>query len=252
MELDIQIHSLKFSNVHNLKISTNLLNYQMFKTIKTVFISGIITEFDDEIFKPFRQLHLISLKAENSRNFFHSSLNKWLKYLNFYFNQTQCELKEDENEKRQCYYSGRFIVSFDANGSDLDDKDFCLFKHLPNDRNIQIEFLDTNLAKDPNITSCTMLFLSQTYLRYSKYYLKYKSMIQNCSFENRLEKCFNISKEDKNFKFEFFFNDKSLQIIFMWIEFIGPILTNSIVSLIGFICNLIIILVIKSFINHRH
>ena len=182
-------------------VSTSLLNKHVFKHVESVFLSGIITKINRDVFKYLKKIKMLYLNVDNFGRFFSQGLD-WTTYLN------------QDRDKAPLYVIFHDEISPFKNVYEYPDEDFCIFKDFPFKRSVYPSLL---LGKTQLECSCTLIWLIQ----YSKFYLndvdytnyldedsvshldlsksitpkhclgklKLRKSIESCQFEAKLNKC---------------------------------------------------------------
>ena len=239
--LNSKIDYVEFLNTYRLKLSSLILEKNVFKFIKSLKIDGILNKMEtNDIFSNFNNLNLIILNLNNLREFFHYGLS-WTTSLNQNNEKNITTNIEFHNKwNNELFY-------------DFPEEDFCIMKDLY--YNTQIELLlDTDpYLKNLENLSCTLLILI---VKYNLFNLKYlvpletccqnnKTIFKNiylnkCDIENRFKKCINPKSVD--FSMNIIDYDELAQVLKFYFEiFIQPS-----ICIIGIILNLCIIYLLKS------
>ena len=239
--LNSKIDYVEFLNTYRLKLSSLILEKNVFKFIKSLKIDGILNKMEtNDIFSNFNNLNLIILNLNNLREFFHYGLS-WTTSLNQNNEKNITTNIEFHNKwNNELFY-------------DFPEEDFCIMKDLY--YNTQIELLlDTDpYLKNLENLSCTLLILI---VKYNLFNLKYlvpletccqnnKTIFKNiylnkCDIENRFKKCINPKSVD--FSMNIIDYDELAQVLKFYFEiFIQPS-----ICIIGILLNLCIIYLLKS------
>ena len=270
--LDCYIDELDFKLSYRLRISSLLLNEKIFSSTSSIQIHGVVESIAIGSFRNLQSLKRVDLTLYNLRNFLHSSDNRWMSSLNF-GNDYDPDLWFTARQTNQTLFESmvhQMLALFFKpimNEYEYPDEDFCLFQHvpfrqlvLPKAMGLVERYYDSSLSN----LSCTLVYLNkytitamnQAYIFYDQNYsanqpADFDQMIQNCQLPDRLEKCKLEVTTSSNSKYKQKLSVYDAMYILQWIELIGPIITFPLVSILGFISNLLIVLVIRNKTNQK-
>ena len=252
--INCKIHNAIFKGVFRVDIGTDLLNRHVFALTSSLVINGALSRFSDDLFRNLISLKVIYLEILNMREFFHASDNIWLKSINhglrvdpiIWLSSDHDLVKSLASVLKQLLLNQRFSkYSFP-------DEDFCVFKHFPFDQGV-LPHLSKMMDEDIPV-SCTLIYLLQynvlghyLYEQRTNRTLNVKFTVEDrdrCQFQARLEYCFNASVYVAA-EYEPKMSSYDLIYVVEWIELVGPVIIFPIVSTLGFVVNLLIIVIIR-------
>ena len=242
------------------RITSRLINRNVFKNVITVYLLGYYYDIQDGLFEGFPRLKGIYILADNLGVLFAQG-NKWMSHLNRNVTQNPGEIRPSgEKSLRASIY----LLFFDKHTDDeidlfkkvysYPDEDFCLFKDFPHQHLVMPVIVSaTKIA-----CTCTIAWLIQYAEDFKKYDAKtyeYVYTLNNisetvcpqdikCNFTERLAKCFqNQTQYQRKLGFfeetNFFFNLKLLQ-------YIVDIFLQPFLCVTSMLTNVLIILVIRN------
>ena len=144
--LNTSISSVIFGLAYE-KVTSQLLSRSVFSQIECLYLKGIISEIEHDLFKDFSRLKLVYLMPDNIKMLFHA--NAGLKWLDFLIDKTRIIFHDKLTLFKKSYQ--------------YPDKDLCLFKEFPHERHVFPTIIEANHEK----CTCTILWLIQ----YSKEYM---------------------------------------------------------------------------------
>lgn len=252
-------------NVENLKIVTfdmayesvtlSLLNSHVFKYVEYIYLSGIITEIDKDVFKSLKNIKMLYLNVDNFGRFFSQGLT-WTTYLNLNTSSTKLYVVfHDEYSPFKNVY-------------EYPDVDICLFKDFPFERSVYPSLF---LGKTQLECSCTLIWLIQ----YTRYYLnfdytdyldaqtishldlsqantpkhclgrqKLSTSFRACQFQVKFNKCLTSGYMPKTL-FEFR-GEHNLKLIYSTLQFIMKIYIQPILCTIAILTNSLTIIIVRN------
>ena len=208
--LNSTVKELYFLQIEKVDIDSYLLNENVFKEVKMLYIRGEINSMGEGIFKPFRYLRKIYMDLEYFENLIHKGA-KWISSINHDLhvnisNRTQLELYINRTVRIHVQNMFSNIKTNQLLTILVRDEDFCLFKDFP--FNQMVLLLIYELTPRIENLSCTLIWLMKEYhLYYRKYiyldsanflnrgYLNiyqegnWTEMVEKCDFGKRLENC---------------------------------------------------------------
>lgn len=274
--LNASIISIILRNNYRLKIDKYLLNRRLMKQVETIkFEYGTIAEIEETIFKAFSSLRILEIILYNFRELIHSSTNKWLMYINYGKNLSIGLNQKQQNESfdlkqyirlnsvkfdfRQEAKTYDMIESYSAykrnddvysmtgvlNQENYLEEDFCLYKHYPQQQMVRFSFF-INMVERMN---CTFLFLYKLRIDYLLNDSQLKLKSSECNFTQRLKLCDlnEFRAPFMNFYMDIYDVSYALKIA----AFVGPVILFPVVSFLGFLFNLLIILIVQNKKNQK-
>jgi hypothetical protein len=259
IDLNTSIFMVQFSKIYRRKLDSSILNVHVFKNTFSFTFDGTLDFIEKDLFKSFLTLGNLFFNLFNTREFLHSSVNKWMAFV--YMQGMQFD-NRSEMENSNITISNAMIIQFrDYDDTyEYPDEDFCLFKYWP-DLVFIVPFLYGYKADytyvEKKSDSCTLAFLSKYNDIYnfkfgdifnSNWFGLLRTLdpdfIERCDLKTRLATCFAkpddfIPEPTKND-----FNYYDLTFVFQWLDFLGPITSFSLVAVLGFVLNLLIILIL--------
>ena len=261
-------------------LSTKNLNKIAFKHVKHLYLWGIVTEIQADLFSNFKNINYVSLTFDNLRQLLHNS-HKWLSSFN-------SDVKVDLNNSLEIgkYLDRTMVVQiFQKNGNNgshttfnraytFPDEDLCLFKDFPHEHLVHPILVSGALTQ----CTCTLVWLIKySYIYYKKdfneykfyqYHMDYsffykteyanhtakvclksknfKLMIDSCRFEQKFKACnkseYKLNKLEEMFKLD---NDIDLFFIIKWAEIIIFMFAEPFLCSLGLITNILTILILK-------
>ena len=274
LKLNCAVRLLELLHVYRVCIGKKLLNKNVFKYTQFVTVRGVVQSIEPDVFKTFTHLRLVKLKLYSLRTFYHSSDNSWLTSINYGNNYDPSLWKEGSRKsvEEMLRYSVDLLLEDLSQEYDYPDEDFCLFKYMPH-RQLVLPLIERtgsgsfNTSSDVSKLSCTLLYLAQyvyvlansgdlneglTAITPGEYYMiddqVESNALANCNFSQRLEVCLNttVNAAGKVVKTRKEPNLYDIIYVLEWAELLGPIITFPFISLLGFICNLLIAIVISN------
>lgn len=254
--LNSQIRGCSLDYAYNLFIDFSQLEQNLFQHLKQLGFKGVFIGFREDLFRSIQNLSYLLFGMRNTRQFFHSSTNKWISYLNNRIEPYEklSKLSTSDLELYVDKHKLDWVITFDDYIYDFPDEDFCLFRHLSYK---QLVFPHPVYGKK-YLSTCLQKFLF-SYQHKIKENLDMteefynKSFEQECNFTGRLQMCEGFKNKPIDIDFNYF----TLIYILKWIMFILSIILMPIVAAIGFSLNLLIILIIlnkenqKQFFQHQ-
>ena len=256
------------------KLTTKIINPFVFKNMHALVAQNTILDIEYDLFKHFKRLERVTLQLFNFKQLFHAG-NKWLSYLRHY--STSYDLNDDSIDFKN--YTP-MVILFKHNTQTTfnivykyPDEDFCLFQHFPHEK-IVYPVLDPGSHIN---CSCTVLWLIQYTFKFfsiekTDKYLDnfYLDPIFNDLFQVSLENCLVDPAYNKNYKFCNFkerlkncnktsfkttdssplfeiSNDTDFLYLVKWLEYIFVVILSPIAAFLGFLSNLVILIVAYNF-----
>ena len=270
IDVDCEIQSTKIQAAYYLTVDGSILNRHVFKKIQFLSIGGSMISVQEDIFKSFKELSRIQFLLASVRDFFHTNYpNKWLKSINWGVDVDPDQLANSVSDFQGYMKIATELYFLENLGRvyHFPEEDFCLYAFFPHR---QLVFF---LSIVPNDTfrsidetnvdqiSCAFLYLDlysgYLNLHYGEKYvdvpfveLKLITRVkQRCNFMTRLEYCNHSNQEA--LKNEIYTDAYKLTNVFQWIELVGPVITFPIVSTVGFLFNLLTVLIIRNKFNQK-
>ena len=162
----ISIPHLKRLRMHvtYCSLDTILLNERIFQNITILYIQGLITQIQMDIFAHFRQLKFVRIASNtNLKYFFHTCNTKWMNYLN-----TDLRVNLSDNKAFLKLKSRVLTLQFSEDNYlfhtsySYPDEDFCLFSEFPHTQLV----LPSLVLKTQVACTCTLIWLVQYYALY--------------------------------------------------------------------------------------
>ena len=247
--------SILAMNIYKLNLSNLMVNENVFKNIGFLLIDGRPGYIQDDLFVQLRSLNYLEIHVHSIMQMFTSYSNKWLASIRFEdvdFETIQ-ERIDALNDQGNAFV---FRLSFleDSGSFEYSDGDFCLFKYFPFKKFISFEaYKQTKLVSEfiqiQNETCLSGFLLQNMFLLFGKDYNRtrveeHEHFLNKCDVIETLSACFNVSSFGLPKSSSLYFGEQDLVYTLKWLEFIGPVISFPIVSAIGFILNLLTILVI--------
>ena len=235
--INSQIDQVKFDDFYMISIDLNLLNDQVFKTLKNFLISGSISKIQEDIFSYFDSIEYLEFKVFNLKSLIHQGLS-WTYYIHN-TNNTKDIVLFLENYRI-------FLNDFYT----FPDEDFCLFKSLLNYQKLQI-VTDVEIYQNPNNFTCLFIGLV---VRMDLIELLQFEWYQNCCLNDsnflleRFERCMkiNCSVGMMNYKEISAFDYYDILKIVLNFEIDFEFVLQPIISLVGIFVNFLVIFIIKN------
>ena len=242
-------------NLYQVDIDSNLLFASAFGSIRSLVINGKPGNFESNIFKAFKYLRNIKMTVDSVHDIFDTSTNKWLSSI--LFNDTEYETIEERIDVLEIHKDRRFSrISFaEKIGTyKYEDENFCLFQYYPYKRLIALTFYHQDefylKLNEPANKTCLYWFLVQNIFFVFKDEVAKSDIeelnvsLKECQIKDKLSMCFNASSDSTPKSSHFYFGQQDLIYTLKWFELIGPVISFPIVSALGFVLNLLVILVI--------
>ena len=239
--LESKIEIVEFNDFYRINFDTNLLNYEVFKTIRIITLDGNIQKVQNNLFENFRFIREIEFRLFNLKYLLHQGLN-WTQFL-------------ENNETRIRIHLENHALKLFDNPYEFLDEDYCLFKEAISNQKIQFYF-NFDIF---NESSCILIsFLRNLDLNELTEIKWYRNCCTNdtSTFDNILKKCqsktclpnqsFTLNQSIEN---EFDFYD--FLIINFYLDYIFVYWLKPIISIFGILVNCIIIYVMKKNENRK-
>lgn len=244
LEANIDVSSVSFVDIHNLRLSNKILNRQLFENVRDVNLRGVLLSIDDWTFKAFAQLKAITISIFNLDYFIHSSFNKWFQSVN-YGKSLDEALNQSASIVDYLQANAVTLVMSDELLRENRVEDICVFKYFPQDQIVLMEYGLKRLNQMEN-ASCALLYVYRVQILYLTTDLE--ALLGACNFTHLLSLC---DTRKLSYRVGWLFTDHDLSNMLNWIEFIGPIITFPIISFTGLVLNLAIILILTNKTNRR-
>ena len=240
-------------------------NRALFKRVKILTLSGVLTSIQRDLFEEFHFLKYISFQIENFRQFFHESQNKWMNHLNLNVNLNLTDLKslKDDNYDKMIMLKFQYLKNFVSFTPiyDYPNEDICLFKDFPHERLVYPVIIPGRRLA----CTCTLVWLQKYYYLYKPeinddmdYDRNYNHQIQifeinstfnycinqnlKCDFASQFKKC----QKDSIKKEVISVNDTNILFLIKWFQFILLIILQPLFCSLGIVHNCLTILVIRN------
>ena len=139
------------------ELNGHLLSPHIFKSIKTLQITGSPFLLDENLFEFFVSIEFIFMSVDNLRNLFQQGL-KWTHHLNSDLNvniDDVFQLRQNSNQIKIIQFNQIFNRAFATNVYIYPDEDLCLFKTFPHKQLI----IPSIYMYDEIKCSCTIIWL---------------------------------------------------------------------------------------------
>ena len=242
----VQIKHYAIKNAYMVKIDRRTVNILLFETLKDLRISHTIVHVDGEIFKYLKNLIILTFELYNTREFYHSSTNKWMKDI-----LVSAPMHNTTGQK-----GARTLNMLDISFAyDYPEEDFCLFKYFPYYRLIftYIRFNETESVVKRNCTYFLLInmntYINASYRLFERervldYNLANESLIKQCNIDDRVQSCFDVTKQSEPIKKESDFNYYDLRLSILWAEFLGSVVILPLSSILGLVLNMLSVIAI--------
>ena len=259
------VKELYMLNNEKIDIDSNLLNENIFKNLRFLWINGEINSIQEGIFKSIKNLRRIDIDIDYFDNLIHKG-TKWISSINHDLhvnrsNQTQLELYKNKATVIAVEYMVSNLKVNEVPTILVRDEDFCLFKDFPFDQMVLL--LIYELTQKLENLSCTLVWLMKDYHLYhyknfsflninidtvnfrDRGYFNifqegnWTEMIEKCNFEKRIENC-----ESERFEYKSEWSKNDTKEIVILIEFM-IIFIIPLVGLFGLITNTFIVYVVS-------
>ena len=246
-------------------ITFDLVNKHVFAHVRTLYLNGIITRIQTELFGHFKQVKFVQVSSDDFTNFYQNGLD-WLCHLNEELSVDLTDVRDFRaNAHRTITLELADSVSVFKASYAYPDEDFCLFMRFPH---VQLVYPSIKLAERVHKCSCTLLWLVQ----YSGLYvnLNASSKIDTSIVKDKLDESIRECLTWKNFtarldscRFEARFNNCRLEAVrspnkftftgsinnmfhFMWMEYVVRVVVQPILCILGILTNFMSILVVRN------
>jgi hypothetical protein len=244
LKLNYLILSCTYEN-----ITTKLLNKFVFKYLTQLYLTGIISGIETDLFLNFHHLKKLVISTQNMKRLL-SQTNKWIKNLNPLININLNDTKDFYKNMPSAFFV-KIIEVDPLAGSTLiipnvylyPDEDFCLFRHFPHEHLVFTAIYSTERLE----CSCTIMWLLRyTFVFFNEHYtdhvaydyersdgLKgnitvnhcrddFVSKLRACRFQERINMCDmgNFSTRTESKRFLEFNNDADLLFLVKWLELV--------------------------------
>ena len=275
-ELDTLILSCTYENV-----TLRLLNKFIFKYISELYLTGIISGIQTDLFLYFKNLGVMTVSIENLV-YLLSNDNKWISYLNCLINVNLTDTAEIRKNVYNAFFLKIIQTDFVAGATLIHpkiykypDEDFCLFRYFPHYR-IVYPVISTTVKLE---CTCTIVWL----IKYATFYLnpnytdvflnEYESLdgynpisnlsvthcrtdmlnrLKACDFTKKKEVCnkSNFNKKEDSFQIQFN-NDTDLVFLVKWLELVIFMFIQPIFCFLSLITNALTILLLRMKFNKK-
>jgi len=198
---DLQIYSSEID------LNTNYIYPEVFRRLQSMFVQlSTVNNIEETFFKNFRELRLIKLGINNFRQLFNKD-TKWLRNLNFPIKVNLSDPGEvNRNRENQM-----IIELNDFNKQyDFPEKDFCFFESFPHEHlvfpvieakeNLECTCTLMWLIKNKNLFARDIRLLDTKSVSNCLNSKKFDSIISDCDFNKKKEKCNNAQVSTNSFE----------------------------------------------------
>ena len=240
-------------------------NRALFKRVKILTLSGVLTSIQRDLFEEFHFLKYISFQIENFRQFFHESQNKWMNHLNLNVNLNLTDLKSLKADHKMIMLKFQYLKNFVSFTPiyDYPNEDICLFKDFPHERQVYPVIIPGRRLA----CTCTLVWLQKYYYLYKSeinddmdYDRNYRDILYTfifeinstfnfcpnqdlkCDFAGQFKKC----QKDSIKKEVISVNDTNILFLIKWFQFILLIILQPLFCSLGIVHNCLTILVIRN------
>lgn len=153
--------------VYQCDLGLNLLNKHVFKDLEYLVLNGIINQIDDDLFKSFTNLKMLTIKTHSIKRIFQQK-NKWIQYLNY-----KVDLLLFKQNINTVSVENLFALIIEQTHPNLTlynfpDEDFCYFKSFPHYKLVVPLLKPIKVLKK----TCLLKFLNQN-SKYTESILKW-------------------------------------------------------------------------------
>ena len=260
-------------------ITLKLLNKFVFKYVGEIYITGIISGIQTDLFLHFKNLKVMTIGAENLR-YLLSNDNKWISYLNCNLDVNLTNTDEIKKNMNEAFFLKIFQTDFLAGATLIQpkiytypDEDFCLFRYFPYNRlvfpaiytTVKLECTCTilwlikyaNYLLNPNYTEAILDYESSdvynpiSNLSVSHCRIDFLDRNKSCNFTERKLNCDKSNYKAKNNQDSLFFrNDIDLLFLVKWLELIIFMFIQPLFCFFSIITNMLTIIVLRMKVNN--
>ena len=238
--LNSDVINVQFNEFYRINFDSSILNEQVFKLVKYIYLYGSINKIQIDLFYKFDFIEGVAFQLYNLKQFVHLGLN-WTNYLRN--NATKIEIGLYNYEK--------LLSSL----YDYPNEDWCLFKDAIDNKRISLYSEDYNSYTN---LSCVLIgFLKNRNLDELVKNEWYKTcciddpsilikMLNNCS---KIYKC-SFDEVDKNISDQTFDYYELVQLVYNF-DFFFEFIIEPVVIIFGILANCLVIYVLKSKNNRK-
>ena len=266
--MNSHVTRLQLDKVENINLDLKFLHPEVFKEIESIYIYGSINKIDDQLFRIFKSLSLISFKTNYFRKIVHKNGIKWMKSINsnLSVNVTNTlEIERSVNHLKFINMDCFYYSQEDRMSLVFPDEDFCLYIDYPFQQLVVL----IQLCGDSVINyiipdfSCTYLWLIQYYpIYYKAFNINGSKEINSLNNLYRELKSQQFNSKECNFKLmKSLCDKKGYKVREIWGLYdysitnkkfeIGIKIASYVISLLGIITNLMVIVTISHKTNNE-
>ena len=193
-------------------ITSRLVNTNMFKHLRTIYLIGYFYDIQADLFVDFKRLKVAHIEADNLGVFFSHGI-EWMSHLNSDLNQSLSQKTTTKDQKpvklsaRSIYlifydnqnYERNHLVKLDYS---YPEEDFCLFRDFPHSQ-LVYPIIDTLHLKACTCTLSWLVKYAEMYQKYDTEMFEYihdfyrindtlfcQDILSKCNFSEKLDQCY--------------------------------------------------------------